>query len=146
MINRLISPVFKSKLKDAKALIILGPRQVGKSTLLEQMTPELSEPILWLNGDDTDVRTLLANPTATSLKAIIGSAKTVVIDEAQRIENIGLCMKLITDKIKTVKLIATGSSAFELANKINEPLTGRKMGVLFISIFLWRNGCAYKSA
>src|SRR5690606_6271522 len=78
------------------------------------------------NGDEADVRTLLENPTSTKLKAIIGKAKTWVIDEAQRIENIGLCMKLVVDNIKGTKMIATGSSAFELANRINEPLTGRK--------------------
>ncbi|HRF25127.1 MAG TPA: AAA family ATPase, partial [Chitinophagaceae bacterium] len=75
---------------------------------------------------ETDVRAFLEKPTSTLLKSLIGKNKTVIIDEAQRIENIGLCIKLITDNIKQVKIIATGSSAFELANKINEPLTGRK--------------------
>jgi uncharacterized protein len=126
MISRLIYPNLTSKLADRKALIILGPRQVGKTSLLHQIEPELAKPILWLNGDDTDTRTILANPTSTSLTAIIGKAKTLIIDEAQRIENIGICMKLITDQMKGVKLIVTGSSSFELANKINEPLTGRK--------------------
>lgn len=70
---------------------------------------------------------MLEHPTSTKLKSLIGKNKTLVIDEAQRIENIGLCIKLITDNIKNVKVIATGSSAFELANKINEPLTGRKL-------------------
>lgn len=126
MKKRQIFPSIKAKLNDEKALIILGPRQVGKTALLHQLEPALSTPVLWLNGDETDVRSSLVNPTSTLLKAIIGNAKTLIIDEAQRIENIGLCMKLITDQIKGVKLIVTGSSAFELANKINEPLTGRK--------------------
>ncbi len=68
----------------------------------------------------------LQNSTSTELKGIIGDAKFVFIDEAQRIENIGLCLKLIVDNIKGVKVIASGSSAFDLANKISEPLTGRK--------------------
>ena len=104
----------------------MGPRQVGKSTLLQLMQDKLKPPVVWWNGDEADVRSFLERPTSNRLRSLIGKNKTLVIDEAQRIENIGLCIKLITDKIKDVKVIATGSSAFELANKINEPLTGRK--------------------
>jgi predicted AAA+ superfamily ATPase len=126
MINRAIENIVVKKLTDKKAIILLGPRQSGKSTLLEMLSPQLKQPVLWWNGDETDVRAFLEKPTSTLLKSLIGKNKTVIIDEAQRIENIGLCIKLITDNIKQVKIIATGSSAFELANKINEPLTGRK--------------------
>jgi len=126
MINRDIAPSVNSRLADEKAIILLGPRQVGKSTLLKQLAPALRQKVVEWSGDDADVRTLLANPTATLLRQYIGAAKTLVIDEAQRIENIGLCIKLIVDQIPGVKVIATGSSAFDLANRINEPLTGRK--------------------
>jgi uncharacterized protein len=126
MIKRSLEDIIAAKLKDNKAIILLGPRQTGKSTLLQLMQPQLQQPVAWWNGDETDIRSLLENPGSTQLKSLIGSNKTVVIDEAQRIENIGICIKLITDNIKDVKVIATGSSAFELANKINEPLTGRK--------------------
>ena len=126
MIERFLEKNIEKKLGDAKALIITGPRQIGKSTLLQQCQAAFRQPVAWWNGDETDYRTVLENATSTKLRSLIGKNKTVVIDEAQRIHNIGLCMKLITDNIKTVKLIATGSSAFELANKINEPLTGRK--------------------
>ena len=126
MILRAITDSIKQRLTDEKAIILLGPRQVGKSTLLQQLSPELKTNILWWNGDDADIRSLLTNPTASLLRSLIGKAGTLVIDEAQRIENIGLCIKLIVDQIKDVKVIATGSSAFELANSINEPLTGRK--------------------
>lgn len=126
MILRFITDTIKSRLEDEKAIILLGPRQVGKSTLMKQLSPDLKANILWWNGDDTDIRSLLANPTASLLRSLIGKAATLVIDEAQRIENIGLCIKLIVDQLKDVKVIATGSSAFELANSINEPLTGRK--------------------
>jgi hypothetical protein len=126
MIKRGLETVITKKLKDNKAIILLGPRQAGKSTLLQLMLPQLKQPVAWWNGDETDIRSLLEKPGSTRLKSLIGNNKTVVIDEAQRIENIGLCIKLITDNIKEVKVIATGSSAFELANKINEPLTGRK--------------------
>lgn len=85
------------------------------------------DDVLWLNGDEQDVRNLFANASSTMLNAIIGKRKIIVIDEAQRITNIGLGLKLITDNIPEVQVIATGSSSFDLSNKINEPLTGRKM-------------------
>jgi len=126
MIKRAVGDIISNRLADNKAIILLGPRQAGKSTLLQIMQPRLKQPVAWWNGDETDIRNLLEQPTSTKLKSLIGQNKTLVIDEAQRIENIGLCIKLITDHIKDVKVIATGSSAFEFANKINEPLTGRK--------------------
>jgi hypothetical protein len=126
MIKRFLSYKISEKLADEKAIILYGPRQAGKSTLLRQLAPEFKEPVLWMNGDDADVRTLLSAPTTTRLQAIIGKAGTWVIDEAQRIRDIGICLKLVVDNIKTVKVVAAGSSAFELANSINEPLTGRK--------------------
>lgn len=126
MIGRSIEQILLKRLKDSKAIILLGPRQSGKSTLVQLIQSKFNQPVAWWNGDETDIRTLLEHPTSTKLKSLIGKNKTVIIDEAQRIENIGICIKLITDNIKDVKVIATGSSAFELANKINEPLTGRK--------------------
>lgn len=126
MIKRALESRIISRLKDSKAIIILGPRQAGKSTLVQAMQAQFPQPVTWWNGDETDIRTMLEKPTSSLLKSLIGNHKTVVIDEAQRIKNIGLCIKLITDNIKGVKVVATGSSAFELANKINEPLTGRK--------------------
>ena len=115
----------KDKLFSGKALILLGARQVGKTTLLEQLVSN-REDCLWLNGDELDVQRMFENTSADRLKAQLGDYKIVVIDEAQRIKDIGLRLKLITDQVKDVQLIATGSSAFELANKVNEPLTGRK--------------------
>lgn len=126
MINRAIAAIISPRLADEKSIIVLGPRQAGKSTLVQQMQAQFNQPVVWWNGDETDIRAMLEKPTSSQLKTLIGNNKTLVIDEAQRIENIGLCIKLITDNIKNIKVIATGSSAFELANKINEPLTGRK--------------------
>jgi len=126
MISRAISNSIQNHLKDEKAIILLGPRQVGKSTLLQQLSSKFAQPVMWWNGDDADIRTILSNTTATLLRSLLGKSKTLVIDEAQRIDNIGLSIKLIIDQLKDVKVIATGSSAFELANHINEPLTGRK--------------------
>lgn len=103
----------------------MGARQIGKSTLLQQMFADRND-VLWLNGDEYDTREMFEKITSTRLKSIIGNNKIVVIDEAQRIPDIGLKMKLITDQIKDVKLVATGSSSFELTSKINESLAGRK--------------------
>ncbi|HEX7366847.1 MAG TPA: ATP-binding protein [Pelobium sp.] len=126
MINRLINSSILKRLSDRKAIILLGPRQVGKSTLMEQLESSFAEPVAVWNGDESDIRDLLKSPSSTKLKSLIGNAKTLIIDEAQRIDDIGLTLKLIVDQIKDVKVIATGSSAFELSNRTNEPLTGRK--------------------
>lgn len=124
MILREITSLLQKKIDDQKVIILLGPRQVGKTTILKKefLTPET----LFLNGDDADIRANLANPTASFLKQFLGGHKRIIIDEAQRIENIGLTLKLLHDTWPEVKVIATGSSSFELANSINEPLTGRK--------------------
>lgn len=126
MLIRSIEQQIIQKLFKGKAILLLGPRQCGKTTLAQTIIQKTNKPTLWLNGDDADVPSLLQQSNTTKLKAIIGKNELVVIDEAQRIENIGIVIKLIVDTIKTVQVIATGSSAFELANKINEPLTGRK--------------------
>jgi len=125
-IQRLLQDKLTRKLQDPKAIILFGPRQVGKSTLLKHYANRFQEPILWWNGDDADIREMLGSPSATKLKTLIGKAKTVVIDEAQRILNIGICIKIIVDNFSNVKVLATGSSAFELSNHLREPLTGRK--------------------
>lgn len=126
MIPRTLETSLKKRLFKGKALIIFGARQTGKSTLAETLLNNQDKEWLTLNGDDADVRDLLTNTTATRLKAIIGTNEIVLIDEAQRIKNIGLTLKLVTDQIKKVQVIATGSSAFELLSEVNEPLTGRK--------------------
>ncbi|MBX2905120.1 MAG: ATP-binding protein [Taibaiella sp.] len=99
---------------------------MGKTTLIEEMLNETGDKWLYLNGDDADTRESLTNQSATRLHTIIGNHKLVFIEEAQRITTIGVTLKIITDQIKDVQVVATGSSAFELSNKVNEPLTGRK--------------------
>lgn len=125
MIERLASESINKVLDKGKACIIMGARQVGKSTLLKQMFGNRTD-VLWLNGDEYDVRQMFESITSTRLRSIIGNNKIVIIDEAQRIPDIGLKLKLITDQINDVRLIATGSSSFELASKVNESLSGRK--------------------
>jgi predicted AAA+ superfamily ATPase len=106
-------------------MVILGSRQVGKTTLFHQLFDGRKE-VLWWNGDESDVRSALENTSSARLKTLIGNHTIVVIDEAQRIDNIGLAAKIIYDTIPNVKVLLSGSSAFELKNKTNEPLTGRK--------------------
>ena len=125
MIERKLKEVLNSRLFTGKAIILIGARQVGKTTLLKELTGDMSN-IIWLNGDDIETRNQLREVSVEKFRSLIGSRKVMVVDEAQRIENIGLKMKLITDQLPEVQLILTGSSSFDLANRINEPLTGRK--------------------
>jgi uncharacterized protein len=125
MIKRSLLDTIKRQIGCGKALILLGARQVGKTTLLKELVKNRDD-VYWLNGDELDVQEMFEHISADRLKSIFGNNKIVIIDEAQRIKNIGLRLKLITDQIKEIQLIATGSSSFELANNVNEPLTGRK--------------------
>ena len=126
MIKRSIENLIKDQMHGGRAIIVMGARQVGKTTLLKQVFSTDSNDVLWMSGDEPDVRGMFENMTSTRLRSIIGNHRVVIIDEAQRIEDIGIILKLIIDQIPSVQLMATGSSSFELANKINEPLTGRK--------------------
>ena len=126
MIERKLKNIVESRLFQKKAIIIVGPRQVGKTTLLRQITSSTTKKTLYLNCDEPDVRERLESVTSTQLKALIGDAEIVSIDEAQRVNNIGLTLKLIIDNLPEKQLLVTGSSALELSNTINEPLTGRK--------------------
>ena len=125
MIHRALENTVRDKLDKGKAIILMGARQVGKTTLVKELFNGFDN-MIWLNGDELDVQNLFENVSTTRLKSIFGNKKYVVIDEAQRIKDIGLKMKLITDELPEIQLIATGSSSFDLANEINEPLTGRK--------------------
>lgn len=125
MIKRILSNEIDQRLFKGKAIIIMGPRQVGKTSLLNAMFKG-EEGVLWLEGDNIEVQSIFDNFTFAMANSIIGTNKIVIIDEAQNILNIGLKLKIITDQFKGIQLIATGSSSFDLANKINEPLTGRK--------------------
>ncbi len=125
MIPRKLFEILKNRVSGNKAIVLLGPRQTGKTTLIKEI---LSDPdrYLFLDGDDPLVQEELSDVNTEKLKQIIGSYKTVFIDEAQRISNVGMTLKLITDQLPGVSLFVSGSSAFEINQKINEPLTGRK--------------------
>lgn len=109
-----------------KAVIIYGARQVGKTTLAKAILSNYKNDSFYLNCDEPDVREALTNKTSTELKSFIGNRRLVVIDEAQRVQNIGLTLKLLVDNFPETQIIATGSSSFELSGRIAEPLTGRK--------------------
>lgn len=126
MINREIESSIESKLFKGKLIIIYGARQVGKTTLIKKIGKKFDDKTVYLNCDEPDIRETLTDATSTKLKNLIGQHKLILIDEAQRVKNIGITLKLFVDQIKDVQVIATGSSAFELSNVINEPLTGRK--------------------
>ncbi len=126
MITRALETVILKRMFQGMAILVFGSRQSGKSTMIENMLKAQPKKWLYLNGDEADVREMLTNTTSTRLRNITGENTIVFIDEAQRIPNIGLTLKLFTDQIKNVQVIATGSSAFELSGKVNEPLTGRK--------------------
>ncbi len=127
MITRELEQMIQPCLFKNKAILIYGARQVGKTTLVHSLVRKHKNQTLFLNGDDADVRDILTHVSSTKLKPVIGQHKIVVLDEAQRIPETGLALKIIHDNFPGIQLIATGSSAFELANKIKEPLTGRKL-------------------
>lgn len=126
MIERKLDKIIKKQLFKGKVIVIVGPRQVGKTTLLGELVRKSDKRVLALNCDEPEVQTMLTNTNVAKLRAIIGNNELLVIDEAQKVDNIGLTLKLIVDNIKSVQVVASGSSAFELRNRLNEPLTGRK--------------------
>lgn len=124
MIKRTLFKKIESKFFQGKAILLLGPRQVGKTTLIKELL--IHKEHLFLNGDDPSIREMLQGATTSKLKSIIGKHSIIFIDEAQRIADIGITLKLITDQFKHVQLLVSGSSALELNNNTQEPLTGRK--------------------
>lgn len=126
MISRILQKTVETRMFRGKAIIIVGPRQVGKTTLLRTLQTTEEHKIVNWNCDEPDVRQKLTNPTSTQLRSEIGSADLILIDEAQRVQNIGLTLKLLIDNFPEKQVVVTGSSALDLSNSINEPLTGRK--------------------
>jgi predicted AAA+ superfamily ATPase len=125
-ITRRLEGVIKSSLFQGKVIVVYGARQVGKTTMVKKIAEDLGEDFSYLNCDELDVLTRLENAeNSQALKLVIGDKRIVIIDEAQRVKNIGLKLKLLVDNFPGLQIIATGSSSFDLANEIQEPLTGR---------------------
>jgi uncharacterized protein len=125
MYNRNLNKVLEKWLFRKKVLVITGARQVGKSTMLQNMLEKSAKPYLYINAEEPANKKLFENLSVVKLQDLFGANEIIVIDEAQQIENIGLCLKLMADNFKSKQIIATGSSALEIADKVFEPLTGR---------------------
>jgi len=134
MIKRMIVERIKARLFKGKAIIVLGPRQSGKTTLINYLLLDYPNQYCRFNGDEPDIREEFRNASSTHLRSLIRDKRIVFIDEAQRIDEIGIVIKLLVDNYPDIQVIATGSSAFDLAGKINEPLTGRKYEYLLFPI------------
>ena len=124
MFSRTLENTIKEKINSGKAIVVVGARQVGKTTLMKEILKEKEH--LFLDADDPTTRSLLSNPNTEQIGTLIGDSKCIFLDEAQRIPGIGLTLKIITDQFKDVQLFVSGSSSFDLGNELNEPLTGRK--------------------
>lgn len=126
MITRELQAKIEQKLFDGKAIVVVGARQVGKTTLFNEVLRNRPEKILRLNLDEADAREFLTNPTMAELQQLIADNTIVMVDEAQRATDIGLTLKRIQDNFPQVQLMVTGSSSLDLRARINEPMTGRK--------------------
>ncbi len=127
-INRAIRNSFLEKMLPNKVLVLLGARRVGKTLFLEKLMEEnIKEPVLKLNGEDISTIEILSQLSVENYIRLIGKNKVIIIDEAQKVPKIGQILKLMVDNIKGIKIIATGSSVFDLTNQLGEPLTGRKI-------------------
>lgn len=125
IIPRLIQSILQDHLLPGKVLVLYGPRQVGKTTLARELLAAISLRSRFVNADELVYREALSSQSRNILGDVLGDAELVVIDEAQRIPNIGLNLKIMVDSFPQVAILATGSASFELANRISEPLTGR---------------------
>lgn len=127
LIERTIRKHIEDRMFKGKIIIVYGARQVGKTTLIRDIEVRYdAQNPLYLNCDEPDIRELLTTKTSTELKETIGNHELILIDEAQRVPDIGLTLKLIADSFSDIQVIATGSSSFELSSSVVEPLTGRK--------------------
>jgi predicted AAA+ superfamily ATPase len=133
MITRILESQIRKRLFSGKAIILSGPRQAGKTTLISKVLEE-EKNVLLLDGDDPTVINLLNRPNTEMIRQLIGSNKIVFVDESQRINAIGLTSKIIVDQFKDVQLILSGSSSFELQNSTQEPLTGRKWSFTLLPV------------
>ena len=127
MFNRLLSAEITKHFYKGMCMVLIGPRQVGKTTLVNWLQENATQSTIYFNCDEPDVKRSFENATSTQLKNLIGNYELVIIDEAQRVENIGITLKLLIDNFKKKQFVVTGSSALEIADKIFEPLTGRQL-------------------
>ena len=125
-LERLVAP--------GKVIVVYGPRRVGKTTLIRQYIQRYNRDALMVTGEDITVREYLESQSLVKLRAFIGRRKTLIVDEAQYVRQIGLNLKLLVDHVEGLRIIATGSSSFDLAQQTGEPLTGRKFTLLLLPL------------
>lgn len=126
-IARFIQNKIVQRLQPGKVTVLYGPRRTGKTFLLRQLLHEVSEPYLLLNGEDMSVQQRLAERSVIHYRTLLGDRRLLVIDEAQKVPDIGAKLKLMVDEIEDLKVMVTGSSAFDIHQQFGEPLTGRKI-------------------
>jgi hypothetical protein len=126
MIKRVLTTKIAERIGRGKAIILIGARQVGKSTTFNELMHELKTPVLSLNCDDPAVLEALTDVSASELDRLVGNNKVIMIDEGQRLNDIGMLVKRIVDNYSDVQVLVTGSSSLDLRNQLNEPMTGRK--------------------
>lgn len=126
MIARVLEEEIQKRFFSGKAIVITGPRQAGKTTLIENLIKSANQETIYFNGDDPVLSRMLNRPNTEQIRNLIGKNKIIFIDEAQKIPEIGITAKIIVDQFKEVQLILSGSSSFDLMEKTQEPLTGRK--------------------
>ena len=126
LIDRIIEQQVLKNLVSNKVVILLGPRRVGKTVLIQQIIEKINEPYLLLNGEDFSVLEILSRRSVQNYKNLLGNKRVLFIDEAQKIPEIGKVLKLMVDEIEGIKILVTGSSAFDIDKYTGEPLTGRK--------------------
>jgi predicted AAA+ superfamily ATPase len=124
-IKRTLQSIIESRLNSNKVILIFGARRVGKTILIKEIIRNFSGRVLILNGEDSTALSLLEEKSITNYKNLLNGVELLVIDEAQNIPDIGHKLKLIVDEIEGIKVVASGSSSFDLLNKAGEPLTGR---------------------
>jgi len=125
MITRLLKKNINQSLFKGKTIVLYGARQVGKTTLVQDILRDFKDEGRYLNCEILSVEENLKDPEPDKLKAFLGSYKLIVLDEAQNIPNTGKILKVISDTLVDLQIIATGSSSFVLASKAAEPMTGR---------------------
>ncbi len=119
------------------AILVYGPRQVGKTTLLKKIIERISLKTKFVACDDPAVKNVFDTFNIESLKRFTANTELLVLDEAQKVPQVGTILKLIIDYIPGVKILVSGSSSFELANQLSEPLTGRKITYLMYPVSLF---------
>src|SRR3989344_445412 len=144
-IERNLTKEIEKWLFKGKIILIYGPRRVGKTTLVKQILEKYGDEGKYINCDILQNKQELESQDDKKLREFLGDGKLFVIDEAQRVEDIGINLKILVDTYPDIQIIATGSSSFDLSNKINEPLTGRSINFMLYPISISEMKAVYKN-